>query len=80
MHHPQNIGVQFVTKTIHFDHKIVAGFHVITSPDVIGFHVTGRTAEEAEREAVSVLDFLRRADGRAPMGRLKAVNLEYESA
>jgi hypothetical protein len=69
-----------MTKRIRFEHKVVGGLHVITSPDIIGFHVTGRTEEEAERAAVAVLDFLRRQDDSHEMGRLKAVNLEYESA
>jgi hypothetical protein len=64
-------------KRIRFEHKMVEGFYV-TSPDIIGFHVTGATLPEAERAAVAVVGFLRRADEHHELGRLKAVNLEYE--
>jgi predicted RNase H-like HicB family nuclease len=69
-----------MTKRIRFDHNMVGDLYVITSPDIIGFHVTGKTENEAERAAVAVLDFLRRADASHELGRLKAVNLEYEPA
>ncbi len=69
-----------MTKRIRFDHKTLGRLHVITSPDIVGFHVTGNTEQEAERAAIAVLDFLRRADEPHTLGRLKAVNLEYETA
>lgn len=36
------------------------GLHVITSPDVKGFRATGRTLDEAQREARAVLDILQK--------------------
>ena len=65
---------------ITFEHKTLGDFHVITSPEVVGFHITGKTPEEAERAAVAVLDYLRRADSDHRLGRLKAVALEYDAA
>lgn len=38
-----------------FEHKIVAGHHVITSPDVKGFHVSAPTRAEAEARVAPVL-------------------------
>ena len=68
-----------MTRRIRFEHKTVGQYHVITSPDLVGFHVTGLTPEEAERAAVSVVDFLRRSDEKG-IGRLKSVALEYDAA
>jgi hypothetical protein len=62
-------------RRIRFEHEDLAGFHVITSPDIVGFHVSGKTPEEAERAAVTIVDYLRRSD--SDMGRLMAVDLEY---
>jgi NifU-like protein involved in Fe-S cluster formation len=69
-----------MTKRIRFDHKRVGDPYVITSPDIISFHVTGKTADEAERAAIAMLDFPRRADTSHELVRLKAINLEYEPA
>ncbi len=67
-------------RRIRLEHKKVGEYHVVTSPDIIGFHVTGKTEEEAERAAVAVLDFIRRADAGHSIGRLKAIDLVYEDA
>ena len=69
-----------MTMNIRFEHKTVGGYYVITSPDLIGFHVSGKTPEEAERAAMSVLDFLRHADRSNPVGRIRAVQLVYDAA
>lgn len=38
-----------------FEHRIVAGYHVITSPDLKGFHVSAKTRAEAEARVAPVL-------------------------
>lgn len=62
---------------IRFEHRLLDGrFHVITSPDLKGFHVTGDSQEEAEREALAVLALIRQQKNEHTV--LKAV--EYEAA
>jgi hypothetical protein len=50
---------------IRLEHKTLADgrFHVVTSPDLKGFHVSAATREEAEREAFAMLALIRRERG-----------------
>ena len=47
---------------IRFNHKVLGDrrFHVITSPDLPGLHVTADSREQAEREAVDVVAMIMR--------------------
>ena len=45
---------------IRFEHRLLDGrHHVITSPDLKGFHVSADSREQAEREALAVLALIR---------------------
>lgn len=46
---------------IRLEHKTLLNgrYHVITSPDMKGLHVSGPTQEEAERRALSILETLK---------------------
>ena len=44
--------------TLEYSRSPRTGLYVVTSPDVKGFRATGRTLDEAQREARAVLDIL----------------------
>lgn len=50
---------------VHLVHKTLLDgrYHVFTSPDVRGFHVSMETLADAQREAIAVLDEIAREEG-----------------
>ena len=63
---------------IRFEHKLLDDrWHVITSPDIVGFHVAGETQDEAFRKAMALVSFLR--DKRIiPDGQLRSMQFAAE--
>ena len=65
---------------VRFEHGTIPeiGMHRITSPDIRGFHITGKTYEEAEREALAMVALIRSRRNEGRRGKLSAV--EFEAA
>ncbi len=65
---------------IRFEHGFIPeiGMHRITSPDIRGFHITGKTYEEAEREALAMVALIQSHRASGSRGKLAAV--EFEAA
>lgn len=61
-----------------FDHEVVQGVHVVTSPDVQGLSVTASTREEAERQAYDVLAFIKANGLDTVEGRADAIKRAAE--
>jgi len=61
-----------------FEHKTLSGgrYHVMTSPDIKGFHVTGETEDEAMREAWALLNLLSEKKLIPKVGALKSIDFE----
>ena len=56
-----------LAERIRLEHKMLEGrYHVYTSPDVKGFHVSSDTLAGAQREAIAVLDAIARHQGVGP--------------
>ncbi|HEX4767660.1 MAG TPA: hypothetical protein VH414_15440 [Lichenihabitans sp.] len=63
---------------IRFEHTFLEGIgrYVVTSPDVTGFHITGATLAEAERDALAMLSLLRDKGLLPHPGSLMAVEFD----
>lgn len=66
--------------TVRFEHGTIPelGMHCITSPDIPGFHIMGKTYEEAEREALAMVSIIQGLDRSERRGRLAVV--EFKAA
>lgn len=54
------------------------GMHCITSPDIPGFHIMGKTYEEAERETLAMVSIIQNLDRDERRGKLAVV--EFKAA
>ena len=65
---------------VRFEHGMIPelGLHRITSPDIKGFHIIGKTYEEAEREALAMLTLIQ--SRQASEGRGKLSSVEFAAA
>ena len=65
---------------VRFEHGFIPeiGMHRITSPDIPGFHVLGKTYGEAEREALAMVALIQSHWATGHRGKLSAV--EFEAA
>ena len=65
---------------VRFEHGFIPelGMHRITSPDIRGFHIMGKTYEEAEREALAMVALIQSRTAMGPRAKLSAV--EFEAA
>ncbi len=73
-------GTQRPLTKVRFEHGTISelGMHCITSPDIPGFHIMGKTYEEAEREALAMVALIQSRRAMGPRGKLSAV--EFDAA
>lgn len=63
---------------VRFEHEMIIelGMHCITSPDIPGFHIMGKTYAEAEREALAMVSVIQSLDKDDKRRKLSAVVFE----
>ena len=73
-------GLQRPLTKVRFEHGMIPelGMHCITSPDIPGFHIMGKTYEEAEREALAMVSIIQNLDRSDQRGKLAIV--EFQAA